>query len=63
MFDDFKLDNTASGILPKHAGIPTDLKNSRRFFGIGGPLPRFYYDFEAQKRHYAHRRLGARIKD
>lgn len=62
-FDDFGLDGNVDGVMPTYKqSVPTDIRNSRSFMTSGGPLPRFYYDFKAQARHHAHRRLGANPK-
>ena len=62
-FDDFGLGGAVGGVMPTYKqSVPTDLRTTRPFMTAGGPLPRFYYDFQAQKRHHAHRRLGAKPK-
>lgn len=63
-FDDFGLAGNMGGVVPTNRqSIPTDIRNSRNFMTSGGHLPGFYYDFKAQARHHAHRRLGANIKN
>lgn len=60
-FDDFGLGSNVGGVMPTYKqSVPTDIRTSRPFMTAGGPLPRFYYDFEAQARHHAHRRIGAK---
>jgi hypothetical protein len=62
-FDDFSLGGDVGGVLPTYKNaVPTDVRTTRPFMTAGGPLPRFYYDFKAQARHHAHRRLGAKPK-
>ena len=62
-FDDFGLGGNVGGVIPTYkASVPTNIRNSRSFMTSGGYLPRFYYDFKAQARHHAHRRLGANSK-
>ena len=62
-FDDFGLEGNVGGVLPTYKNaVPTDVRTTRPFMTAGGPLPRFYYDFKAQARHHAHRRLGAKTK-
>ena len=59
-FDDFGLGGNVGGVMPTYKqSVPTDLRNSRPFMTSGGYLPRFYYDFKAQARHHAYRRLGS----
>lgn len=63
-FDDFDLGGNVGGVVPKYKNsIPTDIKNSRSFLSQGSPLPKFYYDFTAQKRHHAHRHPRTRTQD
>ena len=60
-FDDFGLEGNVGGVLPTYKNaVPTDVRTTRPFMNAGGPLPRFYYDFKAQARHHAYRRLGAK---
>lgn len=62
-FDDFGLGGNMGGVMPRpEKSLPTDLRNSRSFFGNSSNIPKFYYDFQAQARHYAHRRLRSRTK-
>jgi len=62
-FDDFSINGSLSGVLPtQKSSLPSTVRNSRSFFGNSSFLPRFYYDFQAQARHHAHRRLGAKPK-
>jgi len=62
-FDDFGIGGNVGGVMPTYkASVPTNARTSRPFMTAGGPLPRFYYDFKAQARHHAHRRLGAKPK-
>lgn len=62
-FDDFGLGGNVGGVLPTYkTSLPTTIRNTRPFMSLGSPLPKFYYDFKAQARHHALRRLRARIK-
>ena len=62
-FDDFGLEGNVGGVLPTYKNaVPTDVRTTRPFMTAGGPLPRFYYDFQAQKRHHALRYLRTRAK-
>ena len=62
-FDDFSLGSNVGGVLPTYkTSLPTTIRNTRPFMSQGSPLPKFYYDFQAQARHHAHRRLGANSK-
>lgn len=57
-FDDFGLGSNVGGVLPQYRqSVPTNVRTSRPFMSPGSPLPRFYYDFQAQARHHALRRL------
>ena len=62
-FDDFGLGGNVGGVMPTYTkSVPTDVRTSRPFMTSGGYLPSFYYDFKAQARHHAHRRLGTNTK-
>lgn len=47
-FDSFSIDNSQSGIIPKHHSIPTDVRSSRPFLRQNSPLPKMYYDLKVQ---------------
>ncbi len=52
-FDDFNVNGSMSGVLPKTHSIPTTVRDSRTRLGGTGPLPKMYTDLNYKRKKNA----------